>query len=146
MPETVRRILDRKGYDVWSLAPDATVYEAIVLMAEKGVGALPVLAGGDLVGIMSERDYARKVILMGRVSKQTRVWEIMTSPVITVTPDLKADECLQIVTQRHIRHLPVTDCGQMVGMISVGDLVKSIMNHQAEMIEQLTSYIEGRPL
>ena len=146
MPETVRQILDRKGHDVWSLAPDATVYEAIVLMAEKGIGALPVISAGELVGIISERDYARKVILMGRHSRETRIREIMTNPVITVTPDLKADECMQIVTERRIRHLPVTDRGQLIGVVSIGDLVESIMNHQAETIEQLTSYIEGRPL
>lgn len=146
MPETVRWILHRKGYDVWYLSPEATVYEAIALMAEKGIGALPVTSEGKLVGIISERDYARKVILKGRLSRETRVSAIMTSPVITITPDLKVDECMQIVTERRIRHLPVTDGDQLVGMISIGDLVKSIMNEQADMIEQLTSYIEGRPL
>jgi CBS domain-containing protein len=148
MQETVRvrAILDRKGHDVWYLAPEATVYEAIALMAEKGIGALPVISAGRLVGIISERDYARKVILKGRLSRETRVYEIMTSPVITVTPDLKSDECMRIVTERRIRHLPVVDGDRLVGVISIGDLVKSIMSHQAEMIAQLTSYIEGRPL
>jgi CBS domain-containing protein len=146
MTETVRWILDRKGRDVWSVSPESTVFEAIAMMAEKRVGALPVLAQGELIGIISERDYARKVILKGRLSKQTLVREIMSSPVFTITSELRTDECMKIVTERRVRHLPVVEEGRVIGIVSIGDLVKSIISEQAATIEQLTSYIEGRPL
>lgn len=146
MTETVRGILNRKKSDLWSVAPDATVYEAIAIMAERSIGALLVLSGGKLVGIVSERDYARKVILLGRHSKETRVEEIMSSPVFTIHPDLRTGECMRLVTERRVRHLPVMEEGRLVGIVTIGDLVKSIISEQADTIEQLTSYITGRPL
>jgi CBS domain-containing protein len=146
MPEPVRRILNRKSSAIWSVPPEATVFEAIALMAEKSIGAVLVLAEAELVGIISERDYARKVVLRGKNSKETAVCEIMSSPVFTIDPDLRTDECMRLVTERRIRHLPVTEHGALVGIVTIGDLVKSIISEQADTIEQLTSYIEGRPL
>lgn len=146
MPEPVRGILNRKSSAIWSVAPTATVYEAIALMAEKSIGAVLVLSEGELVGIVSERDYARKVVLRGRNSKRTAVREIMSSPVFTIHPDLRTDECMRLVTEQRIRHLPVTEHGALIGIVTIGDLVKSIISEQADTIEQLTSYIEGRPL
>jgi len=145
MPESVRGILNRKSGDIWWVPPEATVYQAIALMAEKSIGAVLVLAEGELVGIVSERDYARKVILRGKNSKETSVREIMSSPVFTVHPDLHTDECMRLVTERRVRHLPVTEHGALVGIVTIGDLVKSIISEQADTIVQLTSYIEGRP-
>jgi CBS domain-containing protein len=115
-------------------------------MAQKGIGAVLVLSDDRLVGIVSERDYARKVVLRGRNSKETSVREIMSSPVFTIPPDLRTDECMRLVTERRIRHLPVTDEDRVVGIVTIGDLVKSIISEQAETIEQLTYYIQGRPL
>jgi CBS domain-containing protein len=146
MPELVYQILSRKSSDLWWVPPQATVYEAIDLMAQKGIGAVLVLSQGRLVGIVSERDYARKVVLRGRNSKETSVEEIMSSPVFTIAPDLRTDECMRLVTERRIRHLPVAEEGQVVGIVTIGDLVKSIISEQAERIEELTSYIQGRPL
>jgi CBS domain-containing protein len=146
MPELVYQILGRKSSDLWWVPPQATVYEAIDLMAQKGIGAVLVFAEGHLVGIVSERDYARKVVLRGRNSKETSVEEIMSSPVFTIPPDLRTDECMRLVTERRIRHLPVSEEGRVVGIVTIGDLVKSIISEQAEQIEELTSYIQGRPL
>jgi CBS domain-containing protein len=146
MPEPVFQILNRKSTDLWSVPPDATVYQAIDLMAQKGIGAVLVLTEGRLVGIVSERDYARKVVLRGRNSKETAVQEIMSSPVFTISADLRTDECMRLVTERRIRHLPVTERDRVIGIVTIGDLVKSIISEQAETIEQLTSYIQGRPL
>ena len=143
MTETVRSILDRKGYAVFALPPEASVLDAIAMMAEKGVGALLVLEEGRLAGVVSERDYARKVILKGKHSKETRLEEIMTSPVIAVGPDQTVDECMRIVTDRRIRHLPVLDGGKVVGMISIGDLVRSIIAAQEATIKELHNYIAG---
>lgn len=143
MTETVRAILNRKGHDVYALPPNASVYDAIAMMAEKGVGALLVLEEGRLVGVVSERDYARKVILKGKHSMETRLDEIMTSPVITVGPEQTVDECMRIVTDRRIRHLPVVDGGRVVGMISIGDLVRSIIASQEATIKELHNYIAG---
>jgi CBS domain-containing protein len=123
------------------VAPDATVYAAIALMAEKGIGAVLVISEGRLAGIVSERDYARKVILQGRSSKETRVEEIMTSSLVTVTPDHSVDECMRIVTQNRIRHLPVLDRGDLVGIVSIGDLVNAVIADQAHTIDQLQTYI-----
>jgi CBS domain-containing protein len=139
--DTVRSILDHKGYAVTTISPGQTVYEAISEMARIGVGALPVVAQGLLVGIVSERDYARKVILQGRSSKETLVREIMTESPFTVSPQHTVDECMRIVTERHIRHLPVLDGGELRGIVSIGDLVKAIISTQAFTIDQLHTYI-----
>ena len=140
---TVQQILNSKGHEVWSINPDATVFEALQLMAEKDVGALLVLKSGKLVGIFSERDYARKVILHGKASKETLVKEIMTSRVAYVHPGLTTEECMALMTARHIRHLPVLDGDQVVGVISIGDVVKAIISNQVFVIEQLENYITG---
>ncbi|HKE95657.1 MAG TPA: CBS domain-containing protein [Povalibacter sp.] len=137
----VHYLLALKGKDVWSVDPDAAVLEAIRLMAERRVGALPVMRGTELVGIISERDYARKVILMGRSSADTPVRDIMTSPVITISPDEVVHNCMEIMTQKRIRHLPVVDRGRVVGMISIGDLVKAVIEEQQQTIDQLERYI-----
>lgn len=139
--DTVRSVLEHKGCDIISISPGATVYEAIAEMARMEVGALLVLAGRELVGIVSERDYARKVILQGRSSKETLVQEIMTPSPITVTPAHTLDECMRIVTNNRIRHLPVVDGGELKGVVSIGDLVKAIISSQAYTIDQLHTYI-----
>ena len=142
--ETVRTMLRHKGTELFWLAPEATVYDAVAMMADKGVGALLVLSEGRLAGIVSERDYARKVILRGRHSHEIQVREIMTSPVITVSPEHTVDDCMRTITAHRIRHLPVMVGDELVGMISIGDLVKSIISAQAHTIDQLSGYIEGR--
>ena len=139
----VSDLLDHKGQDIWSLAPDATVYEAIDQMAQKGCGALLVMEGKQLVGIISERDYARKVILMGHSSKETPVSQIMTTPVVFVTPQNTVDECMAIMTEHHFRHLPVVEDTNVVGVVSIGDLVKWIISGQAQTIKELEGYITG---
>jgi CBS domain-containing protein len=142
--ETVRSVLNVKGAEVWSVPPDSTVYDALSLMAEKDVGALVVVSEGRIAGMFSERDYARKVILHGKTSRETLVREVMTSPVVTVTPDQTVNECMQIMTRHRIRHLPVVEGEKLVGVISIGDLVNSIISAQAETIQQLSSYIAGK--
>jgi CBS domain-containing protein len=136
-------LLDRKGRQVFSIAPGAAVLEAIRLMAERHVGALLVMEGEALRGIVSERDYARKVILMGRSSADTPVRDIMTATVITVQPETPVEECMQIMTGRRVRHLPVIESGRVVGMVSIGDLVKAVIAEQQQHIEQLESYIHS---
>ncbi|HEV3200363.1 MAG TPA: CBS domain-containing protein [Bryobacteraceae bacterium] len=143
MSETMASVLKTKGNAIWSIVPDATVYDAIALMANKGIGALLALSGGRLDGIISERDYARKVILEGRSSKDTLVREIMTRPVVTVTPEDTVDICMKIVTERRIRHLPVVDRDNIVGIVSIGDLVRATIAAQAETIDHLHTYILG---
>jgi CBS domain-containing protein len=140
---TIKQILDTKGYAVWSIHPQESVLAAIQQMAEKEVGALVVLEGDAVVGIISERDYARKVILKGRSSRETAVQDIMTPDVICVRLDQNVEECMTIVTERRIRHLPVLDSGQLVGIISIGDLVKTIIVEQQFIIEQLEHYIRS---
>ena len=141
--DKIGSVLDRKGRDIWSVAPDTSVYDAIALMSEKQVGALLVLSEGGLIGIISERDYARKVILQGKSSKHIQVREIMTSPVVSVTPDATIDECMRIMTTRRIRHLPVLESERVSGMISIGDLVKWIISAHEQPIQDLHSYIAG---
>ena len=138
---TMRHLLDRKGRSVYSIPPEAPVLEAIRAMAEHHVGALLVMRGAELVGIVSERDYARKVILKGRSSSATPVTEIMSSPVTTVDPATSVEEAMRIMTDRRIRHLPVTEDRRVAGVISIGDLVKAVIEDQQQTIEQLESYI-----
>lgn len=142
--ETVRAILQRKGSEVWSVLPTATVYDAIAMMADKRVGALIVVSEGKLVGIVSERDYARKVILKGKSSKETLVQEIMTTPVVAIGPACTVDECMRVMTTHRIRHLPVLDGQELVGVVSIGDMVKAIIAAQAQTIDQLSNYITGK--
>jgi signal-transduction protein with cAMP-binding, CBS, and nucleotidyltransferase domain len=142
LADRVELILKTKGNgQLWSISPEATVYDAVAHMAEKSVGALVVLDDLRLVGIISERDYARKVILAGRSSQDTRVAEIMSAPVTTVTPMHTVDECMAMMTELRIRHLPVVEDDEVLGMISIGDLVKWIITEQGEAIQQLESYI-----
>ena len=141
MSETVASVLKGKGSAIWSVSPDATVYEAIYMMAHKGVGALLVMAGERLEGIISERDYARKVILEGRSSKDTRVREIMTSSLVTVSSAHTVDECMQIMTDSRVRHLPVVDRDVVTGVVSIGDMVRATIAAQAATIDHLHSYI-----
>lgn len=141
--KTVKQILDEKGSQVWSIAPTATMLEALTLMAEREVGALTVLDGDKLVGILSERDYARKVILRGQTSRDTLVQEIMSSPVICVHLHQTVDECMALMTGRRFRHLPVLEEQKLVGIVSIGDLVRSVIEHQQFYIAQLESYISG---
>jgi CBS domain-containing protein len=140
---TVRQLLDRKDRAVFSLGPEAPVLEAIRAMAEHHVGALLVMSGEVLAGIVSERDYARKVILRGRSSSDTPVRDIMTSPVLTVSPETSVEQCMQLVTDKRVRHLPVVEAGRVVGMVSIGDLVKAVIAEQQQQIEQLESYIHS---
>lgn len=141
---TVRPVLKAKGSLVWSVAPEAMVFEAIKMMAEKSVGALLVISGSQPVGMISERDYARKVILQGKASKDTPVSEIMSSPLIVVTPDYTVDECFYLMTAHRIRHLPVMEDNQLAGMLSIGDLVRATVAAQKATIDQLTQYVLGR--
>lgn len=141
---SVKQLLQAKGNAVWSISPDATVYDALKLLAEKDVGALLVLENERLVGIISERDYARKVILKGKTSMDTPVREIMTANVVTVRPDQTIDDCMTLMTEKRIRHLPVLEGEQLVGVISIGDVVKAIISQQEFVIEQLENYITGR--
>jgi CBS domain-containing protein len=142
--DTVRLVLKQKDQNVWSVSPDACVYDAIEIMADKYVGALMVVFEGVLVGVVSERDYARKVILQGKSSKETLVKEIMTSPAIFVTPDQTVEDGMRIMTDRHIRHLPVVEEGILLGVVSIGDLVKWMISAQQQTISQLHSYITSQ--
>jgi CBS domain-containing protein len=142
--KTVAEILQAKGDAVvHSIPPSASVYEAVALMAEKNVGALLVMEGEKIVGMVTERDYARKVVLMSRSSRDTPLRDVMTPAVIYVRPDQTTEDCMALMTQSRIRHLPVIDGARLVGLISIGDLVKSIMSEQTFIIEQLQSYISG---
>ena len=140
---SVSAILAHKGLAVWAIASSATVFEAIQLMAEKNVGALPVMDGEKLVGIISERDYSRKVILMGRSSKDTPVSEIMTRDLVTTDPEESVTECMRVMTEKRIRHLPVMVEGKMIGILSIGDLVRRIISAQTATIDNLEKYITG---
>lgn len=142
--DSVSCILRKKGSDVWSVPSDATVYSAMKLMADKDVGSVMVIDNGQLVGSLSERDYARKIILLGRTSKDTLVREIMTAPLITIRPECSVDEAMQLITTHRIRHLPVVLDGNLLGVISIGDLVQWVSFAQDHAIEQLEHYIEGK--
>ncbi len=139
----VKHLLAEKGHDIHAIAPDAPVLEAIRTMADRYIGALLVMRGDTLVGIVSERDYARKVILLGRHSDRTPVSEIMTSNVLTVGPDDSVETCMRLCTDSRVRHLPVVDHAKVVGVISIGDLVKALISQQSAQIEQLERYIAG---
>ena len=139
----VKHLLGTKGSEVWSIEPEEPVLRAIQIMADRHVGALPVVRDAELVGVISERDYARKVILLGRSSAETPVWQIMTSPVITVSPDDTVHSCMELMTERRIRHLPVVEKTKLVGIVSIGDLVRSVIDDQQHTIDQLEKFIAG---
>ena len=141
--KTVKRILDAKGHEVYSTTPDTTVFDALAEMAERDVGALIVMEAGKVVGIFSERDYARKIILLGRSSRETPVRDIMTTRVVYARPALSLEECLALMTDKRIRHLPVMDEDELCGVVSIGDLVKDIIAEQRFIISQLESYVSG---
>src|ERR1700691_882744 len=142
--ETVRSILRHKSSEISALPPEHTVYEAVAMMADKSVSALLVVSGGKLAGIVSERDYARKVILKGKHSHEIQVKEIMTSPVFTISPGDSVEDCMRVITAHRIRHLPVMEGDTILGIISIGDVVRTIISAQAHAIDQLSGYIEGR--
>jgi len=141
--KTVKQLLETKGPEIYAVAPEESVLEAIKLMAEKGVGALVVLDQGRLAGVVSERDYARKVILHGRSSQTTQVREIMTEKVVTVRSEQTVEDCMSLMTAKRIRHLPVVDAGKLAGVLSIGDLVKEVIADREETIKQLESYIRS---
>ena len=140
---SVRQLLEAKAPEVFAIGPDAPVVDAIRLMAEKRIGALLVMQSGKLAGIVSERDYARKVVLQGRSSRDTPVRDIMTAQVVTIALDDTAEHCMQLVTDRRIRHLPVVDAGHVLGVVSIGDLVRAVIEDQQLELDQLQRYIEG---
>jgi CBS domain-containing protein len=144
MVDTVSSILRHKGHDVWSVSPDDSVLEAMSLMADKDIGALVVTVDETVVGIVSERDYARKVVLQGKSSRDTPVRDIMSSPVVSVSPNHTVDDCMRIVTAKRIRHLPVVQGEKVVGVVSIGDLVRKVISTQGETIQYLQEYIVGR--
>jgi CBS domain-containing protein len=139
--ETIKELLRNKGQKVWSIGPDASVYDAVALMADKDIGALMVMKGDKPLGLISERDYSRNVILKGRSSKDTTVKEVMMTRVVGVRPDQKLEECMAIMTERRVRHLPVMNGTELVGIVSIGDLVKAVIDEQKFIIDQLINYI-----
>jgi CBS domain-containing protein len=141
--KTIGQVLQTKGYAIWSITPDASVYDALKLMADKEVGALLVLNGEKLVGIISERDYARKVILKGKRSIDIPVKEIMSKEMISIHPERPIEECMTLMTEKRVRHLPVFEDGYLMGIVSIGDVVKAIISKQELKIEQLERYIQG---
>ncbi len=141
--KSVHDILKSKGHDIWSVRPDDTVFDSLKVMADKGVGALLVMDGDKLVGIVTERDYARKVILEGKSSKSSQVSEVMTRQVLCVTPQQTIDECMALMTDKRARHLPVLQNKKVIGIVSIGDLVKAMINEQQVLIDHLQHYIAG---
>jgi CBS domain-containing protein len=141
--KTVHDILRKKGYDIWSVGPTTPIYETLQLMDEKNVGAVLVLDAGTLVGVFSERDYARKVVLKGKASKETPVGDAMTAPVTCVRPDQPIEECMALMTDKRVRHLPVIQNNQLTAVISIGDVVQAIISEQEFLIDQLENYITG---
>jgi CBS domain-containing protein len=139
----ISSILHHKSSALWQIAPEATVFDAIRLMAEKNIGALPVLVGGRLVGVFTERDYTRKVALMGKTSKETRVREVIAREILTVAPDDSVEDCMRLMTEKRVRHLPVVEGLHLVGIVSIGDLVNWIISAQNAAIEQMEQYIAG---
>ena len=140
---TVRNVLQAKGNNIWSIAPDAFVFDAIKIMAEKNIGAVLVMQKEKVVGIFSERDYARKIMLKGESSRTTAVKDVMTSEVLSVQPEQSIDECMALMTNKHVRHLPVLENGNLIGLISIGDVVKAIISEHEYTIKQLENYITG---
>ena len=145
LSDPVYNVLSQKSNRLWSVHPSASVYDAVALMAEKQIGALPVMEAGRLAGLVSERDYARKVILLGRSSRETSVGEIMMSPAVTVTPEDSVTHCMHLMTELRVRHLPVVRGGEVLGIVSIGDLVNWIISAQTSTIHQLQTYIAGYP-
>ena len=141
--KTARDLLREKGTQVYATSPDASVYDALQQMAEKNIGALIVFEGERLVGLISERDYARKIVLKNKFSRETAVSEIMSRDVVTVAPDKNLEECMEVITEHRVRHLPVVEEDRVLGIISIGDIVKGIINHKEFVIEQLEYYIKG---
>lgn len=141
--KSLQQLFDAKGSQIHTIRPDAKVFEALQLMAQKDIGALPVMDGERLVGIISERDYARKVILQGRSSQDIPVRDIMTTDVVTVDPTRTVEDCMSVMTQRRVRHLPVCEGSKLVGLVSIGDLVKEVIAEQEQTIKQLESYIHS---
>jgi CBS domain-containing protein len=141
---TVERLLQRKGHIVWSIPPDASVFEAVQLMADKRVGALMVVDQNELIGVISERDYAREIVLKDRASRSTPVSAIMTQRVLYVRPQQTLEECMALMTEKHLRHLPVLDNGRLVGVISMRDVVKDLIAEKEFLIEQMENYITDR--
>jgi CBS domain-containing protein len=140
---TVRSILLSKGNEIWSITPDVLVFDALKVMAEKNIGALLVMSGDNLIGIFSERDYARKVVLKGESSHKITIKDIMTSNVISVNPEQSIEECMALMTSKHIRHLPVKENNKLIGLISIGDVVKAIISQHEDTIKHLKNYIVG---
>ena len=145
MITTIRQLLDKKGRQIWSVSPDDTVYRALEVMAEKDIGAVLVMEGDRLVGIFSERDYARRCILKNRRSKETLVRDLMTADVITITPATTIEEAMELMSKHHIRHLPVVEGDKVVGVVSIGDIVKAVIENQQHIISHLENYITGDP-
>ena len=143
--KTIREILQKKGNNIWSVSPETTVFEALRIMADKGIGALLVKSGSDIKGILSERDYARKIILLGKSSKEATVREIMSSHVIYVKLDQSVDECMALMIGKKVRHLPVFDNDKLAGLISIGDIVKAVIDEKEFVIDQLVHYIADTP-
>jgi len=141
MQTTIRHILEVKGHDLWSIGPNASVFDALRMMSDKDIGALIVMENDQMVGILSERDYARKVVLLGKTSRETTVNEIMSKKVFTIHPDQTVEEAMELMNSKHIRHLPVVDGSRLLGMISIGDVVKAIIYKQREAIKDLENKI-----